>query len=76
MKLKLAYCDKIADVIRKALLKHDPDGIIGLVGPTQWDLHPTEGYFISPKKAITVYDMNGKAYVVTIEEAPLLDKDI
>jgi len=24
---------------------------------------------------ITVYDRNGKAYVVTVEEAPLLDKD-
>ena len=71
--LKMAYCDKIADSIRKALIKHDPDEIIGLVGPIQMDLHPTEGYFLSPKKAITVHDMNGKAYVVTIEEAPMLD---
>ena len=71
--LKMAYCDKIADSIRKALIKHDPDGIIGPVGPIQMDLHPTEGYFLSPKKAITVHDMNGKAYVVTIEEAPMLD---
>jgi len=74
--LKLAYCDKIADAIRKALIKSDPDGIIGPVGPIQWDLHPTKGYFISPKKAMTVHDMNGKAYVVTIEEAPMLDVDM
>ena len=73
--LKLAYCDKIADSIRKALIKNDPDGIIGPVGPIQMDLHPTEGYFISPKKMMTVHDMNGKAYVVTIEEAPMLDKE-
>jgi hypothetical protein len=24
---------------------------------------------------MTVHDMNGKAYVVTVEEAPFLDKD-
>jgi hypothetical protein len=74
--LKLAYCDKIADSIRKALIKSDPDGIIGPVGPIQMDLHPTEGYFISPKKMMTVHDMNGKAYVVTIEEAPMLDVEV
>jgi hypothetical protein len=73
---KLAYCDKIADSIRKALIKSDPDGIIGPVGPIQMDLHPTEGYFISPKKMMTVHDMNGKAYVVTIEEAPMLDVEV
>jgi len=73
MKLKLAYCDKIADSIRKALIKSDPDGIIGPVGPIEMDLHPEGGYFVSPKKAMKVWDMNGKAYVVTIEEAPMLD---
>lgn len=72
---KLAYCDKIADTIKKALDSRDPDGIIAEAGRIEWDLHPTEGYFISPKKAITVYDTQGKAYIVTVEEAPLLDKD-
>lgn len=71
--LKLAYCDKIADSIRKAMIKSDPDGIIGPVGPIKMDLHPTKGYFVSSKKMMTVHDMNGKAYVVTIEEAPMLD---
>jgi hypothetical protein len=73
MKLKLAYCDKIAHDIRQALVKSDPTGIIGPVGPIQSDLHPTQGYFISPKKVMIVHDMNGKAYTVTVEEAPLLD---
>lgn len=73
--LKLAYCDKIADTIRKALLKHDPDGIIGLVGQINWDLD-ANGAFRGTGKSMIVYDMNGKAYTVTVQESPLLDKDI
>ena len=74
---RLAYCDKIADTIRKSLLKYDTDGILnGPIGPIKSDLHPTEGWFVSPKKVITLHDSNGKAYVVTIEEAPLLDIDV
>ena len=74
---RLAYCDKIADTIRKSLLKYDTDGILnGPVGPIKSDLHPTEGWFQSPKKAITLHDSNGKAYVITVEEAPLLDIDV
>ena len=38
-----AYCDKIADVVRKALLKYDPDNIVGFVGPIEMDLHPEKG---------------------------------
>lgn len=64
----LAYCDKIADVIRKALLQYDEDNIIGLVGRTKMDLHPTEGWFQSTKKTIDMTDMNGKMYRVTVEE--------
>jgi hypothetical protein len=73
---KLAYCDKIADTISKALKKQDPDGIIAEVGRIQMDLHPEGGYFVSPKKLIIVHDMNGKAYSITVEEQPLLDKEI
>jgi len=74
--MRLAYCDKIADVIRKALVKYDEDNILnGPVGRIEWDLHPTEGYFLSPKKLIKLWDSNGKAYTVTIEEAPMLDLD-
>jgi len=64
----LAYCDKIADTVRKSLLKHDPQGIIGLIGPIEMDLHPTKGYFQSTKKTIDVEDFNGKKYKVTVEE--------
>jgi len=39
--MKLAYCDKIADTIRKALVKYDTDGILnGPVGPIKSDLDP------------------------------------
>lgn len=65
----LAYCDKIADVVRKSLLQYDPDGIVGLVGPVKFDLHPEGGYMVSTKKTLQVSDMNGKWYKVTVEEA-------
>jgi hypothetical protein len=32
------------------------------------DLHPEEGYFMSTKKTIEVEDINGKVYLVTVEE--------
>jgi len=73
--MKLAYCDKIADTIKKSLKAADPDGIIAGSGGITSDLDPVGGWFVSPKKTITVHDRNGKAYVVTIEEAPFLDKD-
>ena len=63
----LAYCDKIATVCRKALLKYDPDNIIGSVGGINYDLSE-EGSFVSTKKTIEVSDMNGKKYLITIEE--------
>ena len=72
---KLAYCDKIASTIQKALKQPDPDGIIAEVGKISWDLHPVGGYLVSTKKLITVYDRNGKAYSVTIEEQPALDME-
>lgn len=72
---KLAYCDKIAHEIQKALKQPDPDGIIAEVGKIEWDLHPVGGYFVSPKKTMVVYDTQGKAYSVTVEEQPVLDKD-
>ncbi len=75
--MKLAYCDYIADRIRKLVAREigDNDTLLESIGKVNYDLHPTEGYFQSTKKMITVHDANGKAYVVTIEEAPFLDKD-
>lgn len=74
--MKLAYCDRIAAAIREALIKSDPVGIIGPVGPIQSDLDPVGGWFVSPKKTMIVHDMNGKAYSVTVEEQPVLDVEI
>ena len=71
--MKLAYCDRIAAAIREALVKSDPAGIIGPVGPIRMDLDPVGGYFVSPKKTMLVWDMNGKAYSVTVEEQPMMD---
>jgi len=75
--MKLAYCDYIADRIQKLVSREigDNDTLLESIGTVNYDLHPTEGYFQSTKKMITVHDTNGKAYVVTIEEAPFLDKD-
>ena len=64
----LAYCDKIADTVRKSLLAYDEQGIIGLIGHIEMDLHPTKGYFQSTKKTIEMTDMNSKKYKITIEE--------
>jgi|TARA_B110000503_G_scaffold8007_1_gene10924 hypothetical protein len=77
MALKLAYCDYIANRIHTLLEREigDNETLLERVGPTKMDLHPTEGWFMSTKKVMTVHDTNGKAYVVTIEEAPFLDKD-
>ena len=44
------------------------------ISKPKMDLHPTEGWFQSTKKVMTMHDINGKAYVVTVEEAPMLDK--
>lgn len=69
--LKPAYCDYIADCIKHALHERKNFAvaqIIADVGPVKWDLHPTEGYFISPKKTIAVTDRNGKVYRITVEE--------
>ena len=77
MTLKLAYCDYIAARIHTLVSNeiNDNQTMMESVSTPKMDLHPTEGYFQSTKKVITVHDVNGKAYVVTIEEAPMLDKD-
>lgn len=78
---KLAYCDKIADVINKALKReidapiYVNDNLIKESSPIKSDLDPVGGWFVSPKKVIQVWDCNGKAYAITIEETPILDKE-
>ena len=64
----LAYCDYIASVISKSFFNDKPDNMIERVGPVKMDLHPIDGYFLSTKKTITMTDINGKEYLVTVEE--------
>jgi hypothetical protein len=76
-KINLAYCDYIAARLHTLIDREltDNQTMIASVSQPRMDLHPTEGYFQSTKKALTVHDINGKAYVITVQEAPLLDKD-
>jgi hypothetical protein len=65
----IAYCDKIAHLTREAMTKTEL--IEGFdIGPIHLDLHPTEGYWLSSKKTITITDRRvGKKYTLTIEES-------
>lgn len=68
----LAYCDYIADRIKRALDIDVRENRIytkvAKVGAIKMDLHPEEGYFVSTKKTIEIIDINGKQYKVTVEE--------
>jgi len=66
----LAYCDYIADAISKSLYEDasKKESLVKSVTSPKMDLHPTEGYFLSTKKTITVLDNNGKPYKITVEE--------
>jgi hypothetical protein len=46
----------------------DNDTMMKATGPVNMDLHPTKGYFMSTKKTMGVTDINGKNYMITIEE--------
>jgi hypothetical protein len=66
----LAYCDYIANVIRTSLREDtsNPLSLVDTVTPVIMDLHPDEGYMLSTKKTVEVFDKNGKKYLVTVEE--------
>ena len=68
----LAYCDFIADRIKKGLENVMGDSLqpvrLTNVGKVLWDLTP-EGGFKSTKKTLQVTDQNGKHYTITIEES-------
>lgn len=66
----LAYCDYIADRIKKGLTQDAENygSLIDNVGRVEMDLHPEGGYFVSTKKTVRVQDTNGKWYKVTVEE--------
>jgi len=63
--MKPVYCDFIAHAIKRRLSKEDDLKI----GNIKYDLHPEEGWYLSPKKTIEVEDWNGKKYTVTVEES-------
>lgn len=67
----LAYCDYIADRIKRALdldLRENRTYTkLGVVGPVKMDLDAA-GAFVSTKKTIVVEDKSGKRYRLTIEE--------
>ena len=62
-----AYCDYISHLTKKALLEHDQESLIKLVGSIKFDVD-AEGRMVSSKKTIEVTDMQGKNYVITVEE--------
>lgn len=68
----IAYCDFIADCIKKALtaaaLVSAPGNLVSAVGHVASDLHPQGGYLLTTTKTIEVKDRNGRVYRVTVEE--------
>ena len=67
----MAYCDYIADVIRKSLYADVRENVYSYVGDVmrvKSDLHPEGGYLVSTKKTIEVFDKGGKTYRITVEE--------
>ena len=63
----LPYCDYMAHIIQKNLKKVDENGLIDTVGKVHFDLNP-DGSYRSPKKTISIVDVHGTTYTVTIEE--------
>jgi hypothetical protein len=69
MSLKLAYCDYIAHLIKKHIADADKRDkhLLDTVGSIRFDLSP-QGAMLSSKKRISVVDIQGKSYTITIEE--------
>ena len=63
----LTYCDYIIAIINTSLSCFDVDKKITAVGPIGYDLGPN-GEFLGTKKTLEVTDMNGKKYLITVEE--------
>jgi len=69
MTIKLAYCDYISHLIKKHLkdLDRKDKGLVDTVGNIRFDLDK-DGAMLSSKKRISVVDIQGKTYTITIEE--------
>ena len=68
--MNMVYCDYIVDRIKTLLNREisDNETLISDVGNVEFDLHPEEKYMVSTKKTLTLSDINGKLYRVTVEE--------
>lgn len=62
-----AYCDYIAHLIAKHLKEHDFNKLLDTVGKVRFDLD-AEGAMLSTTKRISVVDVQGKTYTISIEE--------
>lgn len=63
----LAYCDYIAHLIAGHIRHFDTQGILWQVDRPRMDLG-LEGALNSTTKTIVITDLNGKRYLVTVEE--------
>ena len=69
--MNLVYCDGIAAICRKALrefIEEETEHAISSVGQVKFDLHEKDGYMLSTTKTISVEDINGRKYKITVEE--------
>jgi hypothetical protein len=69
-KIKLAYCDYIANLVSTNLKAEDvkDKSLLASVGRMKYDLD-ANGAFRSTTKTVMVEDRNGKQYIITVEEA-------
>lgn len=67
--MKPAYCDYIAHLIKKHLADNDRAGnsLLDSVGAIRFDLDP-QGAMLSTTKRISIVDIQGKSYTITVEE--------
>lgn len=63
----LAYCDYIAERIKRCLGHNDPQCLIGAIGQVKWHLNK-DGVMVTTKKTIDLSDINGKKYRITVVE--------
>lgn len=67
--MTLAYCDYLAELISKGLRPMDFERLLLEVDRPQYHLDDG-GAFASTRKTIRVMDVNGREYIITIEEKP------
>ena len=68
--MNMKYCDGIAAICRSAIrewIDGEFKNAIQSVGPIKYDLHE-DGYLLSTTKTISVEDVYGQKYKITIEE--------